>query len=920
MNLNELIKKKEILTEIEGLILDVKNEENDQMILNLQINDIQYNGIVVIKSDFILTPKKNEILQISKLILKYDESFILKVFAFGKIITNQNNNIYLKSNEHIIDLTKLQILNTLINLCKIEKELFSTIFIIEKKEEDNYTLKCLNDCKNYYLKYDDIFNLNEFILINNYYYNEEEIKLIDLSFIHKLDEKQLFYVLQKNSISNNIMVCKIIDIDYNYKGNILLCDRFKNLYKMNNYKNNHHFINKEIKLCELIILSNYNLESNIIHLKDNSFVYLSNQNIYYSDNIILNNYSVIQFNFLDFKQENEYDKIEINGIEKEIKENEMYFFIGTILFKNYDFYPITINLIKNPNVNNNKDNKTFKFILFHGLLNKINVFVNYIESNAYFYEFLYYNLSNNPFILCQKKIRINNKEIPLLIYDCFDTGIRIRFNVLNIPFQYYSNKNIFINDNSLQVCEIFNDNNQSEIFGIFNIKEIEIRELEQNSIFDEYYDEFANIYNCFYLNQINYDKKELINFITVCKEKYNKLTINKELITSLSQFEDKFTYSEFKTRIGIIICYYINLLCTGTSLNSIIIKTIHDIIKQIKKNENNLSLNDRIRIIFFCLRKKLVDEKVCQLMFFSKIKKKNEKSPYILAKNCNLEEIKNLDEKSSLFLSYLQLDSYILKNYYYNGEKSYSLSIELVFILKNHLIKNYEDFFFIEKQISDEFAYQAIDENITVINEGNLFDDQDIFEKIYEINEIKKSKNYAMPISMEFRHEKNGHMKKSLKNKHLHSPILYLKNGKVNTLIYKELNNIKIGESGKIIEKCINEDPNIIRELKLVKIYGEILDYKLFIKKDFNELKLKMDEIRNKNKTNKELIDFKISLKSDKDEKTKIEERRIKQLEKQGIIKCGDVYYSKIARELYKKRKIYDPFKLPKFFYEIENQ
>ena len=211
------------------------------------------------------------------------------------------------------------------------------------------------------------------------------------------------------------------------------------------------------------------------------------------------------------------------------------------------------------------------------------------------------------------------------------------FNVLNIPFQYYSNKNIFINDNSLQVCEIFNDNNQSEIFGIFNIKEIEIRELEQNSIFDEYYDEFANIYNCFYLNQINYDKKELINFITVCKEKYNKLTINKELITSLSQFEDKFTYSEFKTRIGIIICYYINLLCPGALSNKKITKTIHGIIKKIKKNENNLSLNDRIRIIFFCLRRKLEDKKVSNLIFFSQL---NKKSPYILAKNCNLEEIK----------------------------------------------------------------------------------------------------------------------------------------------------------------------------------------------------------------------------------------------------------------------------------------
>ena len=201
-----------------------------------------------------------------------------------------------------------------------------------------------------------------------------------------------------------------------------------------------------------------------------------------------------------------------------------------------------------------------------------------------------------------------------------------------------------------------------------------------------------------------------------------------------------------------------------------------------------------------------------------------------------------------------------------------------------------------------------------------MFEDKDTFETIYKINEIKKSKNYAMPISMEFRHEKNGHMKKSLKNKHLYSPILYLKNGKVNSLIYKEINNIKVGESGKIIEKCINEDPNIIRELKLVKIYGEILDYKLFIKKDFNELKKKMDEIRNKNTTNKELMDFKISLNSDKDEKTIIEERRIKRLEKQGIIKYGDVYYSKKARELYQKRKIYDPFKLPKFFYEIEYQ
>ena len=84
------------------------------------------------------------------------------------------------------------------------------------------------------------------------------------------------------------MLCKIIDIDYHYKGNIILCDRFKNLYKINNYKSYHHFINKAIQLCELIIISNYNLEFNNILLKENSFVYLSNQNIYFADKNYIN--------------------------------------------------------------------------------------------------------------------------------------------------------------------------------------------------------------------------------------------------------------------------------------------------------------------------------------------------------------------------------------------------------------------------------------------------------------------------------------------------------------------------------------------------------------------------------------------------------------------------------------------------------
>ena len=60
------------------------------------------------------------------------------------------------------------------------------------------------------------------------------------------------------------------------------------IYKINNYKSYDHFINKAIQLCELIIISNYNLEYKNILLKENSFVYLSNQNIYFADKNYIN--------------------------------------------------------------------------------------------------------------------------------------------------------------------------------------------------------------------------------------------------------------------------------------------------------------------------------------------------------------------------------------------------------------------------------------------------------------------------------------------------------------------------------------------------------------------------------------------------------------------------------------------------------
>ena len=119
------------------------------------------------------------------------------------------------------------------------------------------------------------------------------------------------------------------------------------------------------------------------------------------------------------------------------------------------------------------------------------------------------------------------------------------------------------------------------------------------------------------------------------------------------------------------------------------------------------------------------------------------------------------------------------------------------------------------------------------------------------------------------------------------------------------------------INKKIESIITIISEENLYEIESDLKN----IGKEGENFIAKYSRGEDTKRKESDLILVKNSLKKyDKNEKTKIEERRIKQLEKQGIIKYGDVYYSKIARELYNKRKIYDPFKLPKFFYEIENQ
>ena len=422
-------------------------------------------------------------------------------------------------------------------------------------------------------------------------------------------------------------------------------------------------------------------------------------------------------------------------------------------------------------------------------------------------------------------------------------------------------------------------------FGIFNIREVKPKgDLIDNSYYDQYYEEFGDVFD-FILDK-NTDIESIKHF---CKKKYNNSKIDKSEDTIITIFGKKLTLSQYKTRIGLLLCHYVNE-CQNICQLSDLLDHVYFI--QSKVMCFKYDYFQKLRIIIFYLRKKFVVNS--SLNEIISIKNLPENSPYFLADKLNKDEIKNLTEFSRFFAAYLQIDSYIMYNYL-KKEPSYSFSLELLFVMKFLLLSNYEDFVFTTTEISNSYAYNSENENITVINENNLHI-RNI--KVQRNIDNKKSMDLALPISIEFRHEKNGHKKKKHKNSKYFSPFLFYRDGKfVKIKTEKEIGNkiIQKGESGKFVESFLSTDDSELFDLKNLHIFGELLDYKYFVGSDFKELRDKMKEIkqnREKQKKSEPEIDLKSSDKMDK--KIELTNEEISEYyEAEGIIRFGDIHYTK---------------------------
>ena len=896
--------QKSVKVNIKAKIKDIDCQE-EYMSVSIECDDGVYEGLTINKSDIFPIPMKDNLIEIDCMRYTNDEDFNQRIFINAKLIKEEKDSISNNNNTISSDynLTSNNITNTLKNLLNIKKDLISKIFVVISTDENHYSLKCLENNELYTIcKSSNIlvynFRPKDFIYINNFYFeknNSRSIEFSQITLIEKMTDETLFILLEKHKEINNLYLWgKIIEKDEINKI-IRIMDKDKNLYKLEDYKD-------EICLGQYFIFSNYNIDNNIIKLNKNSFSYFSSQDLYFSKKILLNNFSVIHFFFRDFKaNENIYNIIQIDGNYdlNIIKKDDMEVIININTINNiYKIRPIKIILRENFL----SDGLEFYIRITLGFLNNISLFINYKDDNknSCSYEYLYMFLNEANISEKYKVITINNNPVKITKFDNFCSKNRIKFNVVNIPFQNEINKisqkseYIFDNKyNSLSVCEIFKNDFDPTIYGIFNMEEIKNNiafPINKNELLNKCYNKYGNIYDCCKnLNNDNDNDNEVKSFLEKCnKEIFDENFIKLFKIINIGE---EITSSQLKTRMGILIIDSINSKSSNAKkLNAL--NEIKYIIKIMESIKNKYSNIQKLKIFSYFIKRKVIEAGSTELLELSKLNQDSH-SPYYLATKFNLEEIDKINEYSKLFQGYLQMDSQILFNYQIK-DYSYSLSIEPLFMVKHHLKSNYEGFLFTENNNDNIIAFTENYLNVIVINELNLFENSKYTDTTY-IENIEDSKHHAFSISMVLRHESNTHKKKNLKNQFIFSPIYYCINGETKKYIYKDNN----GEDGIIIENIILEDQIIINSLIKDFIYGELLDVNLFIQKDFSEFLNKMYIIRENNK--KYFENFRgISKSSDSSKQNKKdikkeeddENRIIRNALKTGTLKFGDQFYS----------------------------
>ena len=846
------------------LVKNVKlSNDLDLIVLDLMQNNIIYKGITMIKGNIFPIPKENQIIFVEKMFFKINPEFQLQLYFEGKIDKdigkNKQDQINVeKNNAFSFEFNEIYKTISILTGEKLPEKGIMISRILKISQEGIADIISISNCKTYkfQLKKQQAKNYksNDFLLIFCFEIEQNKIKTNKMTMFELLSDDRLIKYLD-NTRLENVKLFQVLD---HGKEDIILSDSELIMYKFS--KNQSKIKNQSLGFYTTLIISNYNIIGDKIEITDKSFLYEFRNESYYVENIKINLITGLELHILDYKEDNIFDCISCDEFGDKIISNDIeYILFLSVFAKKYEYYPLKITL-------SNKKNKeiisvSFTIYIYPGIMNKINVFINVKLERAYFFEYLYYNLKDELGEI-EKTIDINNMNYNIKIYDSF---------VMNVPYQEMEIEEDELNSNSIQVCELRKGKYQ-KIAGIYdisyNIKEKEI----ENSYFDDYYEQFGDIYDNIRIHNLVNDKKIKENI----KNKYNTYKNNKHKdFLDTNNYQKSLTLSRFKAWFGLIICEVISLAYKETKSESDNEYDINLNIKEIVEKSKSilssieyaeLKYIDVIRIMIFELIRKIGKDKdpSIKLKLVSELK---EESPYLLAYNFNKSHIMNLDEFSTLFQAYLQINSYKAFNYIFSAQ-NHTFSLELPFMLKTQLLFTYDEFFFITKRDNNEYAFLDVKTRITVINEFKTLGKD--FKENLVAKKMKEAKNYAFPITICFMHEKESHYKFSLKNYKDIVTGIYYRELKAEIEINKidKEGNILIGESGGIIENFICKDKYILESLITKHIFGEFLDKKYFEGKDFKLLINGVKEkLKNYSENKKAIKDIKDKNKMENDNK-----------------------------------------------------
>ena len=785
-------------------------------------------------------------------------------------IKTVNNKVYIFISKSFKD--EIEIKDIKANLSNYKKFNFSLSKIIDTREqiminENNYIsikLKAEFIEKNgqNIFKFKDIFGKE--VEIENYstfkseiegqkIYNfdyvycteDEKVKIIHNSSITKLEYEDNIF-MESYRIKGLFDIKEIITL----KGKIISFDLCKKTV-----------IIKDEQNIERNIVLNFNLmkkiELNCI-CKFCNFVKINDYNNEYKytnfSNIIPTQITSINFKLINNSQDY-YNIIKIDGKSLKIENKKNNIFIINTTNHDKNIMEKEIILEKYNDIDTKILERSISYILEVNK-GKTNNFHIYMGKNGSKSLQIYSQSLNANLIPKSYCLKINKEDEVFNEFDSFENELKNRITFINIPDDLenkltdFKLEKIYENINSgktLKYLHLYGEKEKILEFNIFK-NESEKEEISKiNNILNSLpLDDISLFYEKYSHNNdnLNYfiSKKLYMN----SKNEFNKLFANdftelNKKIKNIFKYFNKNNKNEQMDYLLIKKLCFFSLIINNYELDYLINLISNFMILILKINEYEFI--DKIRIITAYINQ-INDQKIFCDLNLIKLDDENNKS-YIFCKNAFdkfLSIINNLKEDMPFFQLIHQFNSIIrMENNY--KENMYSGSILNVDDVKLDIFKNLNNYLFISTEINSLDSAIWINSKVLVVYYFRIYNGQKRLSNL----SIEEKKRLESAFLFIYFHEYTGHLKTNINN-YLSSPTTaYLNNLEVKKFVFEE------NDSGFILENILNDDDIKISQFYKNELSPKLLDIKLYLQKDFKDLKSVLNDIyKNKEESLKE--------------------------------------------------------------------